>query len=383
MDRFDICIIGAGVIGLAVARQLSRSAAFRQAGIVLLEQEASLGQHCSSRNSEVIHAGLYYAEDSYKARFCLRGRTLLYDYCQQRDIAHRRTGKLVVAQSGEEDALAALQQRAGDNGVDDLQWLDSKALQALEPELRGSVALLSPSSGIIDSHELMLRLLQEAQQAGVIYAPHTRMEQIEAGAGDYRMHCRIGHDADAEQYAFKTRAVINCAGLWANDIAGQVAQQLTDHPAVPRLHYCRGDYFSYHGPIKLKHLVYPLPETNTRGLGIHATLDLAGQLRFGPDAHYRDDIDYGYAEDQSQQKAAQFARAIQRYLPPIKAEDLQPSYAGIRPKLAGPQDPAADFMLLSEHGDEPGSVIHLLGIESPGLTSSLALAEEVERRLSL
>lgn len=383
MDRFDICIIGAGVIGLAVARQLSRSAACRQASIVLLEQEASLGQHCSSRNSEVVHAGLYYPEDSYKARFCLRGKTLLYDYCQQRDIAHRRTGKLIVAQSGEEDALAALQKRAGANGVDDFQWLDSKALQALEPEVRGSAALLSPSSGIIDSHELMLRLLQEAQQDGAIYAPHTRVEQIEAGAGGYQMHCRIGHDADAEQYAFKARTVINCAGLWANDIAGQLARQMTDHPAVPKLHYCRGDYFSYHGAVRLKHLVYPLPETNTRGLGIHATLDLAGQLRFGPDAHYRDDIDYGFAEDHSQQKAAQFARAIQRYLPPIKAEELQPSYAGIRPKLAGPQDPAADFMLLSEHGDAPGSVIHLLGIESPGLTASLAVAEEVERRLSL
>jgi L-2-hydroxyglutarate oxidase LhgO len=383
MDRFDVCIIGAGVVGLAVARQLSQSAAYRHASIVLLEQESALGQHCSSRNSEVIHAGLYYPKDSYKARFCLRGKDLLYDYCRGREIAHRCTGKLVVAQAGEEPALAALQQRAEKNGVGDLQWLDSKALQALEPQLQASAALLSPSSGIIDSHELMLRLLQEAQQAGVIFAPHTRVAGIEASATGYQLQCRIGHGPDAEHYGFKTRAVVNCAGLWANDIARQLAGQVDQHPAVPTLHYCRGDYYSYHGQVRLKHLVYPLPEANTRGLGIHVTLDLAGQLRFGPDAHYRDDIDYGFAAQGGDHKALQFARAIERYLPNIKADELQPSYAGIRPKLAGPGEPAADFLLLSENGDAPGSAIHLLGIESPGLTACLALAEEVERRLGI
>ncbi|GAB5498279.1 MAG: NAD(P)/FAD-dependent oxidoreductase [Pseudohongiellaceae bacterium] len=377
-DHFDIVIIGAGIIGLAIARQLTLEPRFRSRSILVLDQERGFGQHTSSRNSEVIHAGIYYPTGSLKARLCVRGKALLYDYCQRHAINHRACGKLIVAQPGEESKLEALKRQAWANGVEDLELLERHQIAALEPDVRASAALLSPSTGIVDSHHLMQSLLHDAQRGDVLFAPLTRVTGLRRLASDFAVTTRAGDGRDSSDYQFRCAALINCAGLWASDIATMLdAEGRPGEAFPPSTYYCRGDYYSYLGPARFRHLVYPLPEAGTRGLGIHATLDLGGQIRFGPDSHYQSSL--GYALDAS--KAALFARAISRYLPSITASQLQPAYSGIRPKLAGPGQPAADCMIATGSGAEQDSELHLLGIESPGLTASLALAEAVTARL--
>jgi L-2-hydroxyglutarate oxidase LhgO len=377
-DHFDIVIIGAGIIGLAIARQLTLEPCFRSRSILVLDQERGFGQHTSSRNSEVIHAGIYYPTGSLKARLCVRGKALLYDYCQRHAINHRACGKLIVAQPGEESKLEALRRQAWANGVEDLELLERHQIAALEPDVRASAALLSPSTGIVDSHHLMQSLLHDAQRGDVLFAPLTKVTGLRRLASDFAVTTRAGDGRDSSDYQFRCAALINCAGLWASDIATMLdAEGRPGEVFPPPTYYCRGDYYSYLGPARFRHLVYPLPEAGTRGLGIHATLDLGGQIRFGPDSHYQSSL--GYALDAS--KAALFAQAISRYLPSITASQLQPAYSGIRPKLAGPGQPAADFMIATGSGAEQDSELHLLGIESPGLTASLALAEAVTARL--
>jgi len=371
----EVCIIGAGVVGLALARELGRRSALATRGICLLEQEDSFGQHSSSRNSEVIHAGLYYPQGSLKARLCLQGRELLYDYCQRRRISHQQTGKLIVAQEGEEAALHVLQQNALDSGVaePDLVWLDKTRLGTLEPAVRGAAALFSRRSGIVDSHGLMQQLLADACAAGVDYAPCTRVNGIEAmDAGGFVVRLQSGSQREAVR--LRCRTVINCAGLQALELA-QGIEGLTSE-ALPELAWVKGHYFSYRGTSPLRHLLYPLPERSGLGLGIHATLDLAGQLRFGPDTEPVQQLDYGV--DASRRE--QFAAAIRRYLPSLDAARLQPDYAGIRARLAAPG--MADFIV--SDGDASGmpGLIQLFGIESPGLTASLALAVMVADRVS-
>lgn len=380
MDRFDICIIGGGVIGLAVARALSVDSRFSNKTIVLLEQEAQFGQHISSRNSEVIHAGVYYPEGSLKAKLCVRGKNLLYEYCQKHQVAHNRCGKLIVANLDESDALESLQKKAQANGVDDLLPLHRSEIQKLEPDLASELALLSPSSGIVDSHEFMATLLRESEAAGLIFARQTRVTGIKTVKenGSFQLQTEITTQTPAQSYVFQSAALINCAGLFADKILAMLQTDKQQNLIDARLHYCKGDYFSYSGPVRLRHLVYPLPEANTVGLGIHATLDLAGQLRFGPDTEYVNELDYSVDAE----KAVRFANAVQRYLPAIRPEELQPGYAGIRPKLTAVGESAADFMVATGNGEDRDSVIHLLGIESPGLTSSLAIAELVADKLA-
>ncbi len=369
-ELFDIGIVGAGVVGLAIAQRLASSPAFKNSEIVLLEQDSAFGQHISSRSSEVIHGGIYYPEDSLKARFCVRGKQLLYEHCEHYQIPCNRLGKLIVAQPGEEASLQALLLQAQKNGVGDLQSLDGDQLIKLEPALSASAALHSPSTGIIDSHSYMLSLLQLAQDKGVMFAPQTRVIAIEHVNEKFVLNAEIGKSTDHEEYQFSCRYLINSAGLAAQALANRIAGLPGE--LIPALHYCKGDYFNYLGKSPFSRLIYPLPEQNTRGLGVHSTLDMSGQLRFGPDTEFVDSVNY----DIDPSKAGLYATAIGRYFPQIDASKLEPAYAGIRPKLSL-GDSFEDFQILygAEHGF-PG-LIQLFGIESPGLTASLAIADEL------
>lgn len=372
MDKFDICIVGAGVIGLAIARSLSSNGALRNRSIVVLERESGFGQQTSSRNSEVIHAGIYYPPGSLKARFCVRGKQLLYSYCQQYDIPHKAIGKYIVAQADQIEQLKALKENAMANGVEDLRDIDQRDLRAIEPAVNAHCALHSPSTGIIDSHSFMLSLLHQAQRHGVEFAPYTEVESIEQYTDDFIVRCRISSRSVVEQYQFRANCVINCAGLQAHEVAQKILD--ADSPPVPAVYYCKGDYFSYALPSPLQHLIYPLPEKNTTGLGIHATLDMTGLLRFGPDTQYINNIHYNVDGN----KAQQFADAIRSYFPRITPEHLLPAYAGIRPKLAPQGKPAGDFIIQQNASTQTARLIQLFGIESPGLTASLAIGEYVE-----
>ncbi|MNF39168.1 L-2-hydroxyglutarate oxidase LhgO [compost metagenome] len=368
MDSIDTLIIGAGALGLACAARLARP----QQSCLIVEAEQLIGSHTSSRNSEVIHAGLYYAPGSLKAELCLEGRERLYAWCAQHRVAHRRIGKLLVAVSAAErgklDALAANAQACG---VHDLQAVGQARLAELEPAVRGVAALLSPSTGIIDSHAYLQSLLAAAENQGAQLVLQTRVDRLEPGPDGWIVTGRSAGEA----FRLKAQRVINAGGLFAQ----QLARRTLDLAAtqIPPLHLCRGRYFGYSGRAPFRHLIYPLPEANTSGLGIHATLDLGGQLRFGPDTEYLEQIDYRVDE----QLREPFAEAIRRYFPQLDSTRLVPGYSGIRPKLAGPGEPPADFLIqtASAHG-LPG-LVNLFGIESPGLTASLAIAERVARDL--
>jgi L-2-hydroxyglutarate oxidase LhgO len=365
MERIDCVVVGAGVVGLAIASRLA------QAGreVIVLEAVNAIGTGTSSRNSEVIHAGIYYTKNSLKARLCVRGKEALYAYCDSRSIPYRRCGKLIVAtapsQIGE---LHALRGKAEGNGVFDLQWLSEAEVKQIEPDIHCLAALRSPSTGIIDSHALMLSLQGDAENAGATFA----FESALAGGDITRDGIVLRVNASDEEWIANT--VINCAGLQAQN----VASLLTGLPkaTIPPNHYAKGDYFAYSGRANFSHLIYPVPEVG--GLGVHLTLDLAGRPRFGPDVEWISAI--GYEIDP--QKAESFYAEIRKYWPAIGAGTLHPDYAGIRPKLASRTEPAADFRIDGRalHGI-PG-LINLYGIESPGLTASLAIAEYVEKLLT-
>lgn len=376
-DSVDICIIGAGVIGVAIAYQLSRKFKDKKLSILLLEQEPNFGQQASSRNSEVIHAGIYYAVNSLKAKLCVRGKELLYDHCKQFDIPFKRLGKLIVANDLETGQLLELEQRAQENGVDDLQFLDEAQIKKLEPAVSAKAALLSPSTGIIDSHSYMRSLLHLAQVKGVHFSAYSRVERVEIISTGFLVNCVLDKKRNPKNYEFRCRYLINSAGLQAQLIAENIdAIRKQD---IPKLYYCKGDYFNYLDKNPFSHLIYPVPECNTTGLGIHATMDLASQLRFGPDSEYVQEIDY----KTSTEKAESFALQIEKYFPTIDVNKLKPSYSGIRPKLSGPGQAAADFVVqdFSDHGVQ--GLVQLFGIESPGLTASLALAEKVADSLEI
>ncbi len=367
MEHFELCIVGAGVVGLALAERFARTRP-RSFSIVLVESNASFGQETSSRNSEVIHAGIYYTPGSLKAQLCLEGRHLLYQYCQQHGIAHRRTGKFIVAQEHEQESLERIVRTAKQNGVEDLQWVSRQALSEKEPLVRASHALYSPSTGIIDSHGLMSTLLAEAEQAGVQYAPLTRVVAVEAQNGGFIVQTECGTPGHLELFAFRCRYLINAAGLHAQELAKRI--EGLDKSNVPALFLSRGCYFSLSGKAPFRHLIYPVPEQNQRGLGIHATLDLAGQVRFGPDVEYVDEIDYRVPEE----RLEIFVDAIRRYYPGLDASQLHPDYSGIRPKLCGPDGGVADFLIQDEATHGLPGLVQLFGMESPGLTASLAIA---------
>lgn len=367
MTDLQTVVVGAGVVGLAVARQLA------EAGheVLVLEQEPWSGQHASSRNSEVIHAGLYYKPGSLKARLCLEGKDLLYRWCADHGVPHQRIGKLLVAvDEAELPALRALQDNAAACGTR-LQWLDTREVARIEPQVQAVAGLFSPLTGIIDSHAFMQSLEASLQAAGGAVACHSRVERVERLQRGFRLH---GNSA-GESFTLDCRYLINAGGLFAQQLAGSIRGFSASR--IPQLYLCQGRYLAYSGQSPFSHLVYPMPSANTAGLGVHATLDLAGQVRFGPDVRYLQHIDYQIADT----LADDFARAIQRYWPGCEPRRLIPGYAGVRAKLSGPDEPAADFVIQDHREHAIEGLINLFGIESPGLTASLALAREVVMRL--
>lgn len=371
MDRLDCVVIGAGVVGLAVARAL----ALQGREVVILEAMEAIGTATSARNSEVIHAGLYYPPGSLKARLCVEGRERLYAYAAERGIPHRRCGKLVVATEPDQTTgLASIAARAAACGVTDLQPLDAAQARALEPALRCAAALLSPSTGIVDSHALMLALLGEAQDHGAMLALRSPVDRIRVQAGS-GLVVEVGGD---EPMQVQARCVVNSAGLHAQALARRI--EGLDPRHVPPSHWARGHYFSLPGRPAFSRLIYPLPVAG--GLGVHVTLDLAGQMRFGPDVQWVSTAALG-AEDYAVDPglATAFEAAIRPYWPGLPAGRLVPAYAGLRPKPHAPGEPAADFIVSgpAEHGVD--GLVQLFGIESPGLTSALVLGELVAQRL--
>jgi L-2-hydroxyglutarate oxidase LhgO len=369
-ESVDTVVIGAGVVGLACARALA--AAGRE--VVVLEALGAIGSVTSARNSEVLHAGLYYPAGSLKAALCVTGRRALVAYCASRGVAVRLCGKLVVATDDAQVAwLERLQAQAVANGVDDTRLLAGAAARALEPALASGVvaALHSPSTGIVDSHALMLALQADAEARGAVVVLRSTVRAVRVSGDGFEL------DVDGAP-PIRVRRIVNAAGLAAPRVAAGIAGLDARH--VPEAHWCKGSYFALAGRAPFTRLVYPVPEA--AGLGVHLTLDLAGQARFGPDVewlglHERDAIDY--AVDPA--RAGAFAAAIRRYWPGLRDEALVPAYSGVRPKIAGPGAPAADFVV-SAHDDHgvPG-LVNLFGIESPGLTACLALADLVVDRI--
>ena len=369
MDSFDICIAGAGIIGLALAQRLSER--MPSASIVILEQESSFGQHTSSRLSEVIHAGIYYPAGSLKARLCVAGKQALYRFCETYEVPYKNTGKLIISQDKADSGLELLQAKAAANGVNDLEiWEQDRLLQA-EPALQAGAGLYSPSTGIVDSHSFMATLLRLAETAGAVYAPRSRVTTIHPASAGFDVETEIFNRGKTESYILNAKWFINCAGLMAQSLA--FATQGLDRAVIPAQYLCKGDYFDYRGRNPFQHLIYPLPEPGLAGLGIHSTQDMAGQLRFGPDTEYVGEIDYKI----NPAKQASFATAIQRYFPALDPAKLAPAYAGIRPKLVPAGAPAADFCIQPPGVSGIDGLVQLFGIESPGLTASLAIGDYV------
>lgn len=364
----DCVVVGAGVIGLACARRIAQTGH----DVLILEAEGEIGSGVSARNSEVVHAGIYYPTGSLKARMSVGGRAQLYAYCAAHGVTAQRVGKLVVATSAEQiPSLHALMEQARANGVDDLAALAADETRQMEPELACVAAFHSPSTGIIDTHGLMLSLLGEAEAGGAALARHAPVERgwIE---DDGRVTLSVG---GAEAMQVTAGLLVNAAGLGAQAIARTLEPYPPDR--IPPLHYAKGNYFTLSGRSPFSRLIYPMPEA--AGLGVHLTLDLAGQARFGPDVEWVDTLNY----DVEPKRGDAFYAAIRTYWPGLRDGALQPAYAGIRPKIQAPGGPAADFRIDGPevHG-LPGQV-HLYGIESPGLTSCLAIADEVAARLGL
>jgi len=363
MDSVECVVIGAGVVGLAVARAL----ALQGREVVILEAEDAIGTHTSSRNSEVIHAGIYYPQGSLKARACVEGKARLYQYCVERGIPHRRSGKLIVATDEAQAAeLEAIQRKAHANGVTDVVWMSRGQAMALEPELRCAAALYSPSTGIVDSHALMLAYQGDAESAGAMLALKSPLERAAVRGDGFELRV-AGADP------IRCRLLVNSAGL----TAPSVARRIEGYPAAlaPGEFYAKGNYYSLARRAPFSRLIYPVPEPG--GLGVHITLDLAGQARFGPDVEWIDRIEYSVDPGRS----ARFYAAIRRYWPGLPDGALSPGYAGIRPKTAGPKDPAPDFLIQGREAHGIPGLVHLFGIESPGLTASLALADTVAASL--
>lgn len=356
-------VIGAGVVGLACARAL----ALQGMDVIIIEANYAIGMETSSRNSEVIHSGIYYPTGSLKARTCIKGRNMLYDYCKTRNIAHKKTGKLIVATTPEEYAeIELLLIKGKENGVSDLELLTREQTLAMEPKLNCVGALWSPSTGIVDSHSVMLAMQGDIEDQGGMIAFNTRVTGGKITQTGIILHTEGGTD-----FFVKAGLVINCAGLMAQNIAHLLSG--LDSSYVPPQYFARGVYFSLSGKSPFTHLVYPAPEPG--GLGIHATLDLSGQCRFGPDVEWIDEIEY----DVNPLRGEVFYDRIRKYWPGLGDGQLVAGYSGIRPKIVAPGAPAGDFIIQGPDIHRCGSLINLFGIESPGLTSSLALAEDVVR----
>ncbi len=358
----DCVVVGAGVVGLAVARAFAISGR----DVLVIEAAPGIGSETSSRNSEVIHAGIYYPKDSLKARACVAGKAALYQYLTTRRIAHRRCEKLIVASDeGQVSRLDEIVQKGRANGVDDLVVLSRPETVKLEPQLRAVAAIRSPSTGIVDSHAFMLSLQGDVEDHGGAFAFSTRVERGEClEGGEVALWC-----GGPEACIVKAKLFVNCAGLHASRLAHAIDG--LPEALIPETNYAKGNYFALSGRAPFSRLIYPIPEPG--GLGVHLTLDLAGQARFGPDVEWVDAIDYTMDASRSEG----FYGAIRKYWPDLRDGALYPAYCGIRPKLTDPGDPAADFVILGPDAHGLSGQIHLFGIESPGLTSSLALADRV------
>ncbi len=355
----DALVIGGGVIGLAVARALARSG--RE--VTLLEAETHLGAHSSSRNSEVIHAGIYYAPGSLKARLCVAGRDALYEFCAAEGVPHERIGKIIVATSDDEiPVLERLKSQADANGVHDLVWLDRAQLLSLEPQICAVRGLLSPATGIIDSHAYMGALRRDAERRGadvVVSTPVVGGRVVSDG-----IEIQTG---GSDAATVRCRTLINAAGLRAQELARSITGIAAS--TIPEQHFAKGHYFVLGGRSPFSRLIYPVPVPG--GLGVHLTLDLAHQARFGPDVSWLDSVDYSFDES----RCDTFNRAIRRYYPGLAEGSLSPGYTGIRPKLAGASEPARDFLIQGPAVHGVPELVNLYGIESPGLTASLAIAD--------
>lgn len=361
MDRIDCVVVGAGVVGLAAARRLA------QAGleVIVIEAAEDIGTGTSSRNSEVIHAGIYYPAGSLMARMCVSGKQALYTYCDDHGVPYRRCGKLIVATADDEAGkLASIRAHAEANGVNDLQTLSGTEARALEPALNCVGALLSPSTGIVDSHSYMLALRGDVEAAGGALAFHAPLLHAQSVADGFVLE--VGGEAPM---TIGCRLLVNSAGLNAPAIARVIDGMPADR--IPSAYYAKGNYFSCSARAPFSHLIYPVPEPG--GLGVHLTIDLGGQAKFGPDVEWVDEIDYAVNPARSER----FYPAIRRYWPSLPDGALMPSYAGIRPKIVPPAVARQDFVIQGSQGHGVAGLINLFGIESPGLTSSLAIADEV------
>jgi len=362
-EAVDCVIIGAGVVGLACGAALA--AAGRE--VLVLEKENGIGTETSSRNSEVIHAGIYYRPGSLKARLCREGRDRLYDYCSVRGVPHRRIGKMIVATSEDQiGKLEALYANARANGVTDLAWLSRSDACSLEPALACTGALCSPSTGIIDSRSLMLALEGDLTSRGGIVVLNAPVLSGSADGEEIRL--AVGGDEPAE---LRARTLINCAGLHAPALAASIAGLAREH--VPAAFYAKGHYYRMLGKAPFSHLIYPVPQDG--GLGVHLTLDLGAQARFGPDVQWIPGIDYAFDDHRREE----FIAAIRDYYPSFDEDRIQPDYTGIRPKLAGAGSGEQDFRIEGEAVHGVRGLVNLFGIESPGLTASLAIADYVVR----
>jgi L-2-hydroxyglutarate oxidase LhgO len=365
VDDIEVVVVGAGVIGLAVARALARDG--RE--VVILEASEGIGNETSSRNSEVIHAGIYYPRGSLKAELCVRGKALLYEFLNARGLPHARCGKLIVATSAEQNAeLEAIRARAAANGANDLELLSAARARSLEPELACTAALLSPSTGILDSHSYMLALLADAEGGQAVLALRSRLARAHATPAGLRLLVD-----GAESIEVRARILVNCAGLHASSVARCIEGLPPQH--IPPTYLCKGNYYALARAAPFKRLIYPVPER--AGLGVHLTLDLAGQARFGPDVEWIERIDYSV----DPARAQRFYAEVRKYWPGLRDGELSPGYCGIRPKLEPASGPASDFIIQGprEHGVR--GLVNLFGIESPGLTASLAIAERVQQEL--
>lgn len=368
MIEFDAVIIGAGVVGLAVAQRLSR----QLKRIVILEKNPRIGLETSSRNSEVIHAGLYYPSGFLKTKLCVKGKRLLYEWCERYNIPHKRVGKLIVATNPyEEESLHIIKKQAEDNGVNEICYVGKKEISRMEPNIRAVAALYSPETGIVDSHKLMYSFLYAAEEQGAILSCRSEVTAIDITGHHFTL------TVNKNEFQVKSSIVINSAGLHSDMIAKLTGLDIDS--LRYRLKYCKGNYFTAIPSPAISRLIYPLPHEFNAGLGIHATVDLHGRVRFGPDVQYVESIDYSV--DESRRGA--FCKAINTYLPNVHEDSLFPEMCGIRPKLQGPGEPLRDFLICEESGKGLPGFVNLIGIESPGLTASLAIADYVASLLGL
>ena len=373
MEQVDCVVIGAGVVGLAVAREM----ALQGRETILLEREGSFGTISSARNSEVIHAGIYYPKDSLKAKLCVEGNRLLYEYCRTHQVGTQAYGKLIVADETQINDLQAILYKAQNNGVPEIKMISGEEAKQLEPKLKCSAAILSASTGIVDSHAYMLSLLGGFEDAGGMIAYHSPLMSAKP----------IGHSAEGgfelsiggpDGMQLQTKLLINCAGMSAPAIAQKIEGLNKDQ--MPQAYFAKGNYFSLSGKSPFTHLIYPIPEPG--GLGVHLTLDMGGQAKFGPDVEWLDiqneeQIDYTV----DPKRVESFYEAVRRYWPELKDNSLQPDYSGVRAKIVPPHSPAGDFCFNSPQDHGLQGLYNLYGFESPGLTSSIAIARYLEEKI--